>query len=259
MKRLIEPYPAANVVWLDTIDSTNALAGRLMAGWAEVAEDERLSDTMLISNAQSAGRGQGANRWESPPGGVYATWLGWIPALRLPLVPIASGVALAAAIERTVPGVVVGLRWPNDLLVGGGKLGGILCHARVCGEDAWAMVGFGINAEVAPPLPAGVRNHSVALAGLGWRGNAEEAARVLAAAFLADFAKALAAPETTVASWRRRSVHTAGEVLRVRYGDAELEGSFVGLGDDGQLLLKVAGRVRHVSAGELVAGPDPGG
>ncbi len=259
MRRLIEPYPAVNVVWLDTVDSTNALAERLMASWAEFAEEERLADTVLISNSQSAGRGRGANSWVSPLGGVYATWLGWIPAARLALLPMASGVALASAIEATVPEIAIGLRWPNDLLVGGGKLGGILCHARVCGEHAWAMVGFGINAEVAPGLPAGDRNRAVALAGLGWKGDAEETARLLLAAFLANFARAMETPEHTVESWRRRSVHAAGEVMRVREGGAEIEGSFVGLGDDGRLLLQVDGQVRHFAAGELLAGSDAGG
>ncbi|MEW6336150.1 MAG: biotin--[acetyl-CoA-carboxylase] ligase [Acidobacteriota bacterium] len=259
MRRLIEPYPAANVVWLDTIDSTNALADRLMNVWAEVAEDERLADTVLIASTQSAGRGRGANRWESPPGGVYVTWLGWIPAARLQLVPMASGAALAAAIDAAVPGLGVGLRWPNDLLVGGRKLGGILCRASVRGEDAWAMVGFGVNAEIEPGLPARDRNRPAALAGLGWKGDAEEAARVLVAGFLAEFARALAAPNAAVESWRRRSVHMTGEVLRVRVGDAEVEGKFVGLGEDGRLMLNVGGEIRHFAAGELLAGSGAGG
>lgn len=259
MRRLIEPYPAVNVVWLDTVDSTNALAERLMSGWAEVAEEERLADTVLIANSQSAGRGRGVNRWVSPLGGVYATWLGWIPAGRLSLLPMASGVALAAAIEAAVPGVTIALRWPNDLLVGGGKLGGILCRARVCGEDAWAMVGFGINAEVAPVLPASDRNRAVALSGIGWNRDHEETARLLVAGFLAGFAAAVTAPGRTVESWRRRSVHAAGDVMRVREGDAEFEGRFVGLGDDGRLLLKVDGQVRYFAAGELLAGSDAGG
>jgi BirA family biotin operon repressor/biotin-[acetyl-CoA-carboxylase] ligase len=68
-----------------------------------------------------------------------------IPALRLPLLPLAAGLAAAEAI-RAVAGLAVDLRWPNDLLIGPRKVGGILVESKISGASAeFAVVGIGIN------------------------------------------------------------------------------------------------------------------
>src|SRR6516164_482086 len=87
--------------------------------------------TVLVAEAQTAGRGRMGRRWASPPGagltfsvllrpdGVPGALLGWVPLL--------AGVAAAAAV-RAVAAVEPGLKWPNDVLIGGAKLGGILAE-----------------------------------------------------------------------------------------------------------------------------------
>ena len=69
------------------------------------------------------------------------------------MLPLAVGVSLAEAVEELVPTACVGLKWPNDLVVGGRKLGGVLCASRSNGEAAWVPVGFGINVGADPVLP----------------------------------------------------------------------------------------------------------
>lgn len=135
----VPPVPRANVIWVDDLDSTAAFAERLMEAWLG-NEEEQLPETLLVAARQGAGRGRGTHTWASPPGGLYANWLAWLPPAELAVLPMAVGVTLATAVEALWPASKVDLKWPNDLLVSGGKLGGILCQSRGSGDLLWASV-----------------------------------------------------------------------------------------------------------------------
>jgi BirA family biotin operon repressor/biotin-[acetyl-CoA-carboxylase] ligase len=104
--------------------------------------------SVYFADEQRAGRGRGDHAWDSAAGvGLYASVLlrTPIPAARLPLLPLAAGLAAAEAI-RAVAGLAVDLRWPNDLLIGPRKVGGILVESKISGASAeFAVVGIGIN------------------------------------------------------------------------------------------------------------------
>jgi BirA family biotin operon repressor/biotin-[acetyl-CoA-carboxylase] ligase len=104
--------------------------------------------SVWFANEQLAGRGRGDHAWHSAAGeGLYVSVLlrPQIPAARLPLLPLAAGLAAAEAV-RAVSGLAVDLRWPNDLLIGPRKAGGILVEAKNQGSAvAFAVVGIGIN------------------------------------------------------------------------------------------------------------------
>jgi BirA family biotin operon repressor/biotin-[acetyl-CoA-carboxylase] ligase len=104
--------------------------------------------SVYFADEQRAGRGRGNHAWDSAAGdGLYASVLlrTPIPALRLSLLPLAAGLAAAEAI-RAVAGLAVDLRWPNDLLIGPRKVGGILVESKISGASAeFAVVGIGIN------------------------------------------------------------------------------------------------------------------
>jgi BirA family transcriptional regulator, biotin operon repressor / biotin---[acetyl-CoA-carboxylase] ligase len=88
--------------------------------------------SVYFADEQTAGRGRGDHGWHSAAGeGLYVSVLlrPQIPAARLPLLPLAAGLAAADAI-RAVSGLTVDLRWPNDLLIGPRKAGGILVEAK---------------------------------------------------------------------------------------------------------------------------------
>jgi BirA family biotin operon repressor/biotin-[acetyl-CoA-carboxylase] ligase len=106
--------------------------------------------SVYFADEQLAGRGRGDHTWHSAAGeGLYVSVLlrPRIPAARLPLLPLAAGLAAADAV-RTVSGLNVDLRWPNDLLIGPRKAGGILVEANTkSGTLAFAVVGIGINAH----------------------------------------------------------------------------------------------------------------
>ena len=138
-----------------------ALAGKVFAGLQFAPQtDSTNSDAMaaarngaphgsvFFADEQLAGRGRGDHAWRSAAGeGLYASVLlrPRIPALRLPLLPLVVGLAAAEAIQATA-GLRVDLRWPNDLLIGPRKVGGILVEARNSGSSVdFAVVGIGIN------------------------------------------------------------------------------------------------------------------
>ena len=124
-----------------TIDSTNTQA-------MSAARAGAPHGSVYFADEQTAGRGRGDHRWESETGaGLYVSVLLRLPlaAARLSLLPLAAGLAAAEAIQ-TVAGVNIDLRWPNDLLIGERKAGGILVESRLDGDAlAFAVVGIGIN------------------------------------------------------------------------------------------------------------------
>jgi len=122
-------------------DSTNTDA--LNAGRTDAPDG-----SVYFADEQLLGRGRGNHGWHSPAGdGLYVSVLlrpQWA-ARRMPLLPLAAGLAAAAAVSAAA-GVAIDLRWPNDLLIGQRKLGGILVEAKTEGDSiSFAVVGVGIN------------------------------------------------------------------------------------------------------------------
>lgn len=103
---------------------------------------------VFFADEQTAGRGRGDHAWHSAAGqGLYVSVVVRLPlpASRLPMLPIAAGLSAAEAV-RVASGLTVDLRWPNDLLIGPRKTGGILAEAQTDrGMLTYAVVGIGIN------------------------------------------------------------------------------------------------------------------
>ena len=119
--------------WLESVDSTNrwALEARL-ALWDAV-----------VAREQTEGRGRRGRYWKSPPGGLYMS----IVVENEPLLPLRAGLATRDALQLHCPGRI-GVKWPNDLLCDGAKLGGVLCEA----ESDRAVAGIGVNLEGDSPV-----------------------------------------------------------------------------------------------------------
>ncbi len=129
------------LVLLDEVVSTNALARERASAGAP-------GGLLVVAENQSAGRGRGGKTWVSPPGvGIWTSLLlrPRLPLDRLGLIPLAAAVAAAEAIEA-LHELSVRLKWPNDLVCGGRKLGGVLIESTTQGDRlAWVVVGIGIN------------------------------------------------------------------------------------------------------------------
>ena len=122
-------------------DSTNSDA-------QDAARSGAPHGSVYFADEQLAGRGRGDHTWDSAAGdGLYLSVLlrPQIPAIRLPLLPLAAGLAASDAI-RSITRLTVDLRWPNDLLIGPRKVGGILVESKNSGGSVdFAIVGIGIN------------------------------------------------------------------------------------------------------------------
>jgi BirA family biotin operon repressor/biotin-[acetyl-CoA-carboxylase] ligase len=248
---MVLPRVDANVVWFDDVDSTNAVAGRMLRRWEE-GEQLPFQETVFVAGAQRAGRGRDGRAWLSPRGGVYATWTTAVAPAQLALVPLAAAVALAAGVESLVEGIRVALKWPNDLLLDGRKLGGVLSQARTRGDRAWVAVGFGLNVAASADELKELGQRAINLRDVGYAGGAEDAVNGLLGIFLSEVWSLLDAPRTLRASWTERALHALGEPVRLRVGDSFVEGLFRGLSADGRLVLEIAGEERRFTAGEVV-------
>jgi BirA family transcriptional regulator, biotin operon repressor / biotin---[acetyl-CoA-carboxylase] ligase len=202
-----------------------------------------------VALAQSAGRGRQGRQWQSPSGNFHGSTLvrlhpGDPPPQTLALVAaIAAHDAVRVASEgRIIPQ----LKWPNDLLVGGAKLAGILLERS---GDA-VIVGIGVNLAQAADLPD---RRTVALAGLGVAVTVEAFAPMLAECFSTALDKwRTGSLSVTIADWCARA-HPRGTPLTLSEGpDAGLTGAFDGLEEDGGLRLALAdGRILRIVAGEV--------
>jgi BirA family biotin operon repressor/biotin-[acetyl-CoA-carboxylase] ligase len=130
-----------NLHFCPVTDSTNSDA-------LAAARNDAPHGSVFFADEQRAGRGRGTHAWHSAPGeGLYASVLlrPQIPVANLPLLPLAAGLAAADAI-RVTTGLAIDLRWPNDLLVGPRKTGGILVESHSESDAvAFVVVGIGIN------------------------------------------------------------------------------------------------------------------
>lgn len=242
------------VTVLDEVDSTNRYLDRM-------APAERHGHA-VIADRQTAGRGRRDRRWHSPAGGNLYSSLGWRfrrADLSFSTLPLVAAVATAEALRRFgLSGH--GIKWPNDILVEGKKLAGILVELRSAGAATSAIIGIGINlsmpaAEGEDPARAIDRPWTDLATWMAEPSAARERNRV--ATLLLD--QLLAALERFEASgfdsfrgaWERYDLLT-GSPVTLESDDGPFEGRAVGLSDTGELLVEKAdGTVTPCHAGEV--------
>ena len=135
------------VRWYARVDSTNDEAKRL-------ADSGMPEGLLVVAEEQTHGRGRSGRRWLTPPGTGLAISLllrPKLPALLAPRLSMLAGLSVAEAVEQ-VTGLPACLKWPNDVLLGGKKAGGILVETGLAGEQLdYAVIGIGLNIGAAPP------------------------------------------------------------------------------------------------------------
>ena len=227
-------------------DSTNRWARRIARVYLE--SERPLPRLVLVAREQSEGRGRHGRCWVSQAGqGIYTSLLLSVTdgEARAAL-PLRVPLALCQALERV--GVPCGIKWPNDLVVDGGKLGGVLIESLAGGRAV--IVGYGINGsqtESSLPTPGAT---SLRLA-TGATLDLSEMAVDLADAVMDRLAES-EPMATLVEAYRERSVHRLGDRLRCRLGDEVLTGSFTGFDDLGRLRLETRGGERVLGSAELL-------
>lgn len=239
---------AVDVEVLDACGSTNAeLAARMEAGAP--------GGTAVACELQTAGHGRRGARWAAPFGGAIACSLGWRFARgidALGALSLAAGVACARALER-IGAAGVQLKWPNDLLLGTGKLGGILVEARgVADAGASVVVGVGINVRLSAAARANVDRPVADLADAGSRAPRN----AVLAALLGELARALPVFERDGFAafrdaWMARHAWQGQQVAVAAPPRPEVLGIARGVDATGAFLLHVGGRLERIHFGEV--------
>lgn len=144
-----EPVQVWTRVWRAGRVEAHDVLGSTNDRLKELAAEGAAAYSVVVAEEQTAGRGRSGGVWHSPPGsGLWISVLLPIPGVVPAHLPLVVGVAAARAAERSCPGVTVGIKWPNDLQVGGLKAGGILC------EHSHGAVVAGVGMNVRVPLDA---------------------------------------------------------------------------------------------------------
>jgi BirA family transcriptional regulator, biotin operon repressor / biotin---[acetyl-CoA-carboxylase] ligase len=236
------------VHYFETLDSTNDLSKALAAQGAP-------EGTVVVAEAQTGGRGRLGREWDSPPGvGLYVSLVlrPMLPPMELPQITLTTAVAVVRAVCR-VAGLAPGIKWPNDLLLNGKKLGGILTEMETESDRIrHVVVGLGLNVNN-PGFPFDLAATATSLALAAGR----TFSRVnLLQAWLEEFEglyeRFLHQGFAEILEEWKGSAVTLGKMVTVRQGPRELSGQALDVAPDGALLLRTAtGEMVRVTSGEI--------
>lgn len=228
------------LVALETVGSTNDEAARL-------AESGAAEGTVVWAREQTGGRGRRGRRWSSPVGNLYSSTILRPECAAAQAAELGFVAALAVA-DMVPAGRQVRVKWPNDVLVDGGKIAGILLESAVAdgGRVLHVVAGIGVNVGFAPQLP------DMRYPGAALGGTVESALETLAAALARRLAEWRREGFATVrAAWLAQAGPLGAEV-DVKLGEGLVRGRFAGLDREGALLLDTADGPRRIVSGELL-------
>jgi BirA family biotin operon repressor/biotin-[acetyl-CoA-carboxylase] ligase len=226
------------------VDSTNNVAKAL-------AREGSADGTLVIASAQTKGRGRLDRAWESPEGGIYMSLI-----LRPNIHPssvtrltLISGLAVVKAVKSLFD-LEVGLKWPNDILVNGKKLGGILSEMEAEADKVdFAIVGIGIdaNCDVAVGIPSTSIKSEV--------GNeidiislVQEILKDMEGLYFEFLEESI-----TLLDDYKKNCQTLGKIVEIQGHGKTITGRAVDIDSDGALLLQMSdGRVEKVLSGDCI-------
>ena len=222
-------------VHLRVVDSTNLRARALADAGAP-------HGTLITAAAQSAGRGRQGRAWSAPPGTSLLMSL----VIRDPpsLIPLRAGIAVAETAEATLGDASgadrVTVKWPNDVLIDGRKVAGILVEGRP--QQRWAVLGIGLNVAVRlEDLPEQLRDRATTL------GQDPTAIEAVLTTLLAALERTLAAPQDGVLTQVRDRDALRGRAVSWDRG----RGTAAGIDEHGRLLVDTGADVVALDAGEV--------
>ena len=200
--------------------------------------------TIVVADQQTAGHGRGEKSWLSEPGAsLLASWTFQPMPAEPALFALLSGVAVARAL-RTFGVADLGLKWPNDVWLTGGKIAGCLAH----GDGTGLVLGIGVNVSQRE-LPREIADTATTLRRAG-----HDIDRLALLARITTELDRIADPATradALAEWRKRSITIGREVEVSSTPQEQIRGHASGLADDGALLVETPYGQQRVIAGEV--------
>jgi BirA family biotin operon repressor/biotin-[acetyl-CoA-carboxylase] ligase len=239
----------APALYVEETASTNSVA-------LTMAEQGAPEWTLVVAGHQSAGRGRLGRSWASTPGKSLLFSLVLRPPMRPERAPLLSFLAAVAMLDAFPPlqGEEAGSKWPNDLMIGRRKVGGILPEARVAaGGVEHLVLGIGVNVTMREgDFPDELRDRATSLAVEGGAITPE----ALLVGFLDRFRRRYAPKDPRVgegilARYRERCI-TLGRRVRVSALDGgEIDGTATAISPDGGLVVISGGREQLIAFGEV--------
>ncbi len=240
---LVDNGPFSRIEYHESTGSTNS-------DLVKLAHEGAAAWTVVTTEYQAAGRGRMGRSYTAPPGSQFPVSVLIRPpaeaVFRLGTMPLATGLALIDALN--VPDIR--LKWPNDLVIDGRKLCGILAEAVALGEDPAVVIGLGLNTSLEKdelPVP---HASSLKLEGIPFERN-ELAVRVLLALYhrLNQWQE----NDPTLLSDYRQVSATIGQDVKVLLPDGrELFGHAESVGDDGRIEVRAEnGTLHQLTAGDV--------
>ena len=230
---------------VDVVEQTGSTNADLIA---RAAAGEDIAGAVLLAEYQSAGRGRHGRSWSAPPRSQISMSVGidtlGIGPERWGWLPLLTGLAVAHTVRDF--GINAGLKWPNDVLVGTGKLAGILAEVAA----PVIVVGLGLNVSLtADELPD---PQAVSLKML----SRDTDRTVLTVSVLGALSDRLgqwraASVDALAADYRSVSTTIGTRVRAILPGDSEIVGTATGIDESGRLLIEDGGTAVTVSAGDI--------
>jgi BirA family biotin operon repressor/biotin-[acetyl-CoA-carboxylase] ligase len=244
---------AIRVLAFDALDSTNAEARRLAGAGASPG-------TVVWARRQTAGRGRRGRSWHSPEGNLFCTLLlrPRQPVMEAMQLGFVASLAVADAVAAYVSGErAVTCKWPNDVLVAGRKVSGILLESAMAADGTldWLGVGVGINIRSYPTDPDLLYPATSLTAEAGSELDPDLTAETVLETLLGAFAhwhdvRQRLGFAAVRSAWLDRA-YALGRPIAVRLEAETITGTFLGVDDDGQLLLGSALGTRTITVGDV--------
>lgn len=232
-----------------TIDSTNT--------WAKhnATLFDRTKVTLVTAETQTGGRGRFNRRWISPAGlNIYATFAVFMEKHRPDIGNLPQVMALAAVKALEAQGFKPKLKWPNDILLSGKKVAGILCETTPLSDTLCVVAGIGLNVNMPVEILEQIdRPATSLLAEDGKQRRVKDMLQLLENHFMELLALFLEESfHPFLEDYKRYLVHHQGDVIRFHDNRVIWEGVFDCITPDGALTLLVDGKPKIFRAGEIV-------
>ena len=244
-RRLKTKFVGHNILYYPTTSSTMDVA-------KQAIKDGAAEGAIVIADHQTAGRGRLGRTWLSPPDSSILLSIILYPNLeQLPRLTIAAALAVAKSIEK-ITGLEPVIKWPNDVLIGGKKVSGVLIESDVQGDKVnYAIVGIALNVNLDPSSIPEISETATSLKQvLGQEVSRLDVIESLLVEF-EELYQTLRRGEPIDGEWRHR-LETLGKEVTVRSGDMVHEGYAESVDDEGNLLLRrLDGSLVTIAAGDV--------
>lgn len=224
------------IVKFEEVSSTNDIA----AEYAQKASSQRL---IIVAKRQTAGRGRRGRNWQSLSGNLFFSMLFEFPLQNLGCLVMASALALLEAIKQYGTAADVRLKWPNDVLVNGAKVSGMLLE-KAAGE--YMIVGIGVNIAQSPKT-AGMLYPTISLAEVGIKTSAD----AFLEKYLQQFVQYIGLRATDLQHRWLENAKGVGQKIAVKQNDTEIKGVFERIDENADLILKIGNKEQKILAGDV--------